>query len=233
MPRRLHSSRIGQLGKISVGARNLYGDEQLDIAGAGEKVRKLIEEHVYSTGIDPKIPPVDLLAADYEEQLNQHKSPRSKASEIEYAIRQHIKINAEEDPEYYKRLSERLEDLIKQHEEKWDELVQLLLDIRDTIESEHVGDASRHGLSPTEFSFYNILIAELRKSGSLKESQKESVKTVIQSLVQMFNEASEIVDFFNKWDEQKRVKREIKRVIIANFDESLVKPLTERFWARR
>jgi len=220
---------LGQLGKISVGARNLYRDEQLDIAGAGEKVRKLIEEHVYSTGIDPKIPPVDLLAADYKEQLNQHKSPRSKASEIEYAIRQHIKINAEEDPEYYKGLSERLEDIINQHEEKWDELVQLLLGIRDTIESEHEGIASSLGLSPTELSFYNILIAELGGSDSLEQSQKESVKTVIQSLVQMLDEASQIVDFFSKWDEQKRVKRAIKRVIIANFDESLVKPVTERF----
>ena len=61
------------LGKISVCARKLYRDEQLDIACAGEKVRELIEEHVYSTGIDPKIPPVDLLAGNYEEVLNQHK----------------------------------------------------------------------------------------------------------------------------------------------------------------
>ena len=45
----------------------------------------------------------------------------------------------------------------------------------------------------------------------------------------MLDEATQIIDFFNKWDEQKRVKREIKRVVIANFDETLVKPVTERF----
>lgn len=90
---------LRRLGRISVGARNLFRDEQLDIAGAGEKVRELIEEHVYSTGVDPKIPPADLLAGNYEEVLNQHKSSRSKASEIENAIKQHIKINIDEDPE--------------------------------------------------------------------------------------------------------------------------------------
>ncbi len=84
---------LKRLGKISVGARNLYRDEQLDIAGAGEKVRELIEEHVYSTGVDPKIPPVDLLAGNYEEELNKHKTSKSRASEIEHAIKHHIKIN--------------------------------------------------------------------------------------------------------------------------------------------
>ena len=55
---------LKKLGKIALGARNLYRDEQLDITGVGEKVRELIEEHVYETGIDPKIPPIDLLYPD-------------------------------------------------------------------------------------------------------------------------------------------------------------------------
>ena len=45
---------LKRLGKINVGATNLYGDERLDVTGAGAKVRKLIEDHLYSVGIDPK-----------------------------------------------------------------------------------------------------------------------------------------------------------------------------------
>ncbi len=45
----------------------------------------------------------------------------------------------------------------------------------------------------------------------------------------MLDEATQIVDFFNKWDEQKRVKKEIKRIIIDVFGESFVKPVSERF----
>ena len=44
------------------------------------------------------------------------------------------------------------------------------------------------------------------------------------------DEATQIVDFFKKRDEQKRVKRDIKRAIIAEFDKiELVKPVTDRF----
>ena len=220
---------LKRLGKISVGARNLYRDEQLDISGAGEKVRELIEEHVYSTGVDPKIPPIDLLADNYEEELNKHKSSKSRASEIQNAIAHHIKINLEEDPEYYKKLSERLNDIIRKSEEKWDELVQLLLDLRDTMETERKNQAEDLGLSQTELSFYNILISELTEKEDLNEEKIQKVKNVVQDLVQMLDDATQIVGFFEKWDEQKRVRRNIKRSIITNFDESLVKVITERF----
>ncbi len=224
---------LKRLGKISVGARNLYRDEQLNISGAGEKVRRLIEEHVRSTGVDPKIPPVDLLAADYREKLSIHKSSRSKASEIEHAIRHHIKINLDDDPEYYRKLSERLEDIIRRHEEKWDALVQLLLDFRENIESDREKQSEQSGLTDTEQPFYNILMAELTDSGkemSMDAQTQEKVKEVTRSLVAMLDEATQIVDFFSKWDEQKTVKKEIRRVVIEKFDdESLVKPVTDRF----
>ena len=220
---------LKKLGKIAIGARNLYRDEQLDITGVGEKVRELIEEHIYSTGINPKIPPVDLLAADYKERLNEHKTSTTKASELEQAIKHHININVEEDPEYFKKLSERLEEIILKYENKWEELVQQLLDFRDTIESDHQQKSKDLGLSSTELSFFNILLAELGDADSLSEETQNLTKQVVQTLVQILHEATQIVDFFDKWDEQKRIKRDIKRIIIENFDESLVEKVTERF----
>jgi len=220
---------LRRLGKIALGAKNLYRDEQLDIAGAGEKVRALIEEHVYSTGVDPKIPPLDLLDPDYKEKLGQNKSPRSKASEIENAIKHHIRINIDSDPEYYKKLSERLEDIIRKYEEKWDELVQLLLDFRDNIGTGLKQEAEDLGLSTTEKAFYSILISELSGDGDISQSDAENAKQVVQSLVKMLDDATQIVDFSQKWDEQKRMKRNIKREVIANFGEALVGPITERF----
>jgi len=223
---------LRRLGKISVGARNLYRDEQLDIAGAGEKVRKLIEEHVYSTGVDVKIKPVDLLAKDFKEKLGANKNPRTQAAEIKSAIRTHIAVRIQDDPEYYKALSKKLEDIIQKHSEKWEELVQLLLNFRDDIEANRVQGAKDLGLTETEFSFHSIMLAEitkLRGDDSLDEVTYETIKEVVQSLVQMLDEASQIVDFFKKFDEQKTVKKNIKRMVIKHFDLSLVKPVTDRF----
>ena len=221
---------LRRLGKITVGARNLFRDEQLNIAGAGEKVRKLIEEHVYSTGVDVKIAPVDLLDEDYKEKLNNHKTDKAKASEIEHAIRNHIKLRAEDDPEYYRTLSKRLEDIIAQNKERWEQLVLILLDLRDTIEEDRIKNAEDLGLTETESAFHGILTRELEEIGhDITEETQEEVKNLVRELVEMMDEATEIVDFFQKTDEQKKMKKAIKRTIINQFPRKLVKPVTDKF----
>ena len=64
---------------------------------------------------------------------------------------------------------------------------------------------------------------------SLDQDMRTTVKDTVQSLAQMIDEASQIIGFFDKWDEQKGVKKRIKHKIIEHFDESLFKPVTDRF----
>ncbi|WP_211465576.1 type I restriction endonuclease subunit R [Collimonas silvisoli] len=222
------------LGKINQGARNLYRDAQLDLAGVGEKVRALIEEHIRATGVDPKIPPIDLLAADYKKKLQEHKSDESKASEIENAIKHHININLAEDEEYYKSLSVRLNEILLRKAEHWDELVQMLLHFRDTIQTDHQHAADDLGLNQTEFSFHNILVAEVSRitgNESLAEAVHDEIIQITKALVRMMDEATVIVDFFKKPDEIRRVKKNIKRAIVASSfnDEGLYEVMMERF----
>ena len=112
-------------------------------------------------------------------------------------------------------------------------MVQLLLEFRDTIEAEREVRAEELGLSETEFAFHGILLAEIKKGQGvdLLDTKTESkVKTVVQQLVLMMDEATQIVGFFQKWDEQKKVRRNIKRAILREFDEEeLIKPVTDRF----
>jgi type I restriction enzyme R subunit len=225
------------LGKVSHGARNLFRDEQLDIAGCGEKVRQLIDEHIRATGVNPKIPPVDLLATDFKKKLIEHKSPRAKASEIEHAIKHHIDVNLAEDPEYYKSLSAKLEALIEKHQEHWDELVQLLLNFRDDIETDHQKQAADLGLSDVEYAFHNILAAEITRilgDDSIDEVTHDEVISVTKNLVTMLDEAAAIVDFFKKTDEVKNVRKQIKRTLLdadneVLHDSSLRNAVMDRF----
>ena len=106
------------------------------------------------------------------------------------------------------------------------------MDFRDDIETQREQGAKDLGLTDTEFAFYNILFAEITKSRgdeSLDENSHDTLKEVVQSLVTMLDEASQIVDFFKKLDDQKSVKKSIKRMIIKHYDQSLVKPVTDRF----
>jgi len=221
-------------GKVQNAARNLYHDSALDIRDAGEKVRELVEEHIVSTGVDPRIPPVDLMDAEFKESVEQLQSEESRASKIESAIRHHITVNLEEDPEYYKSLSRRLEEIIEQSHGKWEQQLDLLQQLVGSIESERHEKAQSLGLSETEFAFYNILMAEVtERSGEavLSDAVHDEIHQVTRDLVAMFAEATQIIDFFGKPEEVKRMKKQIKRTVLeCSFgDKAIVNAVQDRF----
>lgn len=205
------------LGEINKRAVNRFRDENLAVKGCGEKVQQLIDEHVYSVGIDPKIPPIDLLSPNFAQHVNSMKSKKAQASEIEHAIKHHITINLEQDPEYYKSLSERLKKIIDHYHDNWDALVEQLNIFRDNVESDRHKKSNDLGLSTTELAFFNILQAETVEPNVLKEPthwEQEELAEAASQVAAMIQESSIIVGFFNKPDEMKRIRRDLKRLLM-------------------
>src|SRR5439155_281220 len=68
-----------RLGKIAYRARKFDRDPSFRPIGkdVGEKVRKLIDDHIVSLGIDPKVPPVSILDAKFDEQVKAAPSART------------------------------------------------------------------------------------------------------------------------------------------------------------
>jgi type I restriction enzyme R subunit len=97
-----YSVAAKRMGYLLMRMRDRYKDETLDLKWAGAKVRKLIDKYLESQGINPRIPPVMLLSDNFPKTLEAHnKSGKARASEMEHAIRWHIKVNMDKDPALY------------------------------------------------------------------------------------------------------------------------------------
>jgi type I restriction enzyme R subunit len=134
-----------RLAFIHARARNRYKDMPVLGKDVGSKVRKLIDDHVISLGIDPKIPPISLTDANFDTHVTRQANDRAKASEMEHAIRSHIRQHLDEDPVLYHKLSERLKDILDQLNRRWDELVTALRKIIDELRT---GQATKDGNVP-------------------------------------------------------------------------------------
>lgn len=136
-----YSGDAKRLAYIHARARNRYKDTPVLGKDVGAKVRKLIDDHVISLGVDPKIPPIQLTDAEFDKHVARAANDRAKASEMEHALRSHIRKHADEDPVLYRRLSERLSDILKNLGEQWNEVVSQLQKLIDELRSGKPGDA--------------------------------------------------------------------------------------------
>lgn len=182
------------LGFISKVAANRYRDAQLNIIGAGQKVRQLIDKHIRSEGIDPKVPPISITDAEFEKAVDGSVSPRAKASEMEHAARFHISNHFNEDPAHYKKLSERLEEILEAFENNWDELVKALQDFTSEIREGRPEDPS--GLDPkTQAPFLGVLLEEAGLHPNQGEMWEHLIPVVI-DLVDHIRQEVSLQDFW-------------------------------------
>jgi type I restriction enzyme R subunit len=122
-----------QLGLINMQARNRYRDDQLNVRGAGPKVEELIDTYVRANGIDPKVPPISITDVAFPEAVRDAGSSRSQASEMEHAARHHLTVHFAEDPAHYRKLSERLKQILEEFRDNWDDLANHLFAFMDDL----------------------------------------------------------------------------------------------------
>ena len=141
-------------------ARNRYRDTPVLGKDVGAKVRKLIDDHVVSMGVDPKIPPVSLTDADFGARLAREPGDRAKASEMEHALRAHIREHLDQDPVAYRKLSERLRQLLDQLGEQWNELPRALQGLVDEVRAGHIAPDERLPDLPRHYGPFLRLIVD-------------------------------------------------------------------------
>lgn len=165
-----------KLAFIYARSRNRYRDTPVLGKDVGAKVRKLIDDHVVSMGVDPKIPPVSLTDAEFGSKLAREPNARAKASEMEHAIRAHIREHLEQDPVAYRKLSERLRDVLAQLGEQWDELTKALQGLVDEIRSGHVAADDRLPDLPEHYGpFLRLMVDTAAGDRALTDAERQKL----------------------------------------------------------
>ncbi len=198
--------RLGYLMRM---AKERFKDDSIDFAGVGQKVAALINLHLIELGIDPQIPPVELLDPDFVNQVTGHAggSTRAKASEMEHAIRKHCTIHFDEDPAFFKRMSEKLDTLIAKHGEDWKMLAETYEELRAEIRSGR-GDVGAE--QPAEVVVFRDNLFDLIGDGATLSVEDAAMLDALSArLVGIIREAIAIVDFWRKPDQVRRLRANI------------------------
>jgi type I restriction enzyme R subunit len=164
-------------------ARNLYREPTRPLGrDVGEKIRRLIDDHLVSLGVIPGIPPVSLTDPAFRELVARAGSPRGEAGELEQALRNHIDKHAGEDPNRYGALSERLERILAELEGRWEAMAEALQKLADEMRGGRAVDDS--GLDPeTEAPFLDTITSAIAGDDSLDAETTKLLARQVKDLV--------------------------------------------------
>ncbi|MFI8218717.1 type I restriction endonuclease subunit R [Streptomyces sp. NPDC085932] len=194
--------------KVTATRRYRVDDGEFDPGAYGAKIRALIDEHITSLGIEQQLPPIALTASNFAERVEAMTGgSRAKASEMEHAIRHHITVHRGEDPARYQLLSERLEKILTELKDDWDQQVLALRDLIIEVTQEH--QENPHGLSEVETRLYGLILSELATSA--EEAQDQRYAEIAREVHQVAAQTIHRRDFW-----MKRVDQEDFRLGIFN-----------------
>jgi len=212
-------------GFIKESARNRYRDNKLSIKDTSNKIRGIIEEYLYSQGIDPKIPPTPLFEDKFLEKLHK-KSSKAKTQELQHAIVEHIEEHWEEDPELYERFSDRLKRLLEEYRENWDVLYDELEKLRGEMKKGREVEQT-FGLEPKkEMPFFGLIKSEIfgKKSVSeLTDSEIDFLVNTTKDIIEIISREAQTVDFWENISKQKRLKSYIISHLLKKISSSTLK----------
>ncbi len=208
---RVPAKRFGYILSVT---KERYKDDSLNLGDAGGKVKALINQHLISLGINPKVPPIELTAFDFIEKLNKNAggNAQAKASEMEHAIRKHCTFHNQEDPAFYNNLSEKVEHLIEKYQDEWEILSVELEKLRVVaLEGRKVG---AEGMSKEATAFYEYVKNIAFDGTDVPIDAKEKMKILFESIVNTLKNSIGSIDFWKNHDKQKRVRSEIKTALV-------------------
>ncbi len=194
-----------RFGYLLVRIRNRYKDATLDLKWAKPKIRKMIDKHLQTLGIDSKIAPVNLLSKDFPKEVDKFgRNSKSKASEMEHAIRRHIKVNMEKDPALYKRFLKRMEEILERYKGNWEQIVDEFNRMREDLSKGREDEAKETGLTIQQLPFYDIIVFNAFGDNKISFEVKEVIKTLAIDIVELLKDAISKPNFWKDRDSEIR-----------------------------
>lgn len=112
-----------------------FRDERLSMKGIPPKLRAITDKYLESKGIDQRIEPISILDKDFERNVGKRTRTKTKAAEIEHAIRHHLDVELNDDPDLQASFAEALAKIFQDFHNNWEKIYEELEKLRECIKS--------------------------------------------------------------------------------------------------
>jgi type I restriction enzyme R subunit len=119
--------------EVNVMAAKHFRDARLSMKGIPPKLRQITDAFLVSRGIDVKVEPISILDEDFQKEVKSHDRTKTKAAEIEHAVRHHLEVELDDDPELQASFADALRKIFEEFANNWKKIYEELEKLRQRI----------------------------------------------------------------------------------------------------
>ena len=121
------------LAEINTLAGKHFRDERLSMKGIPPKLRAITDTYLESKSIAQKVKPISILDEDFQKEVGKRSRPKTKAAEVEHAIRHHLDVDLADDPDLQASFAEALAQIFQEFRDNWKRIYEELEKLRTRI----------------------------------------------------------------------------------------------------
>lgn len=202
------------LTEINILAGKHFRDARLSMKGIPPKLRGLTDQYLESKGISVKVAPISILDDDFQSHVNTRERTKTKAAEIEHAIRHHLEVDLDDDPELQASFAEALARIFEDFRDNWQRIYEELEKLRQQIR-----DASREptfGLHrKKQMPLFRMFKRELFDESELNEEQVSRVVSLTQQVYDVIERELKLTGFWESIPARNKLKAELQNVLVS------------------
>lgn len=209
------------LMEINVLAGRHLNDQRLSMKGIPPKLRALTDEYLASKGIEQKVKPISILDEDFESSVTKRKRVKTKAAEVEHAIRHHLDIELDDDPELQASFSKALAAILQEFKDNWQKIYEELEKLRKRIID--AANEPTYGLhKKKQMPFFRMFQAEVGSAMEQHPDYLDKADDRIAVLVDLTQQVYLVVErelmltsFWESVPARNKLKAEIQQILLS------------------
>ncbi|MEF2148441.1 type I restriction endonuclease subunit R [Aquilutibacter rugosus] len=209
------------LNEVNILAGKHFRDARLSMQGIPPKLRAIADAHLVSKGVDVKIAPISILDEDFEKGVKEHKRSKTKAAEVEHAIRHHIDVELDDDPDLQASFAEALAAIFVEFKDNWQKIYEELENLRQRIKG--TDNEPTYGLHrKKQMPFFRLFQAEL---GSVMDAHPDYagkpddriavLLDLTQQIYAVVERELKLTGFWESIPARNKLKAELQHIVVS------------------
>jgi len=213
--------------EINALANKHFRDGRFSMKGIPPKLRAIADEYLISKGIKQQVAPISIIADDFFDKVKTKKRTKTKAAEVEHAIRHFIDLNIDEDPELFASFAKALEEILKNFKGNWKVIYEELEKLREKIKNREKEET--YGLDrKKQMPFFRIFKAELFDNRDLSEDEIARNVNLTQHIFNLVSNEIRLTGFWDSTPAQLKLKAELQKMLLSPEFKDLPNIITKR-----